>query len=78
MVQYKWVAFSNTTLGTLMASIDVTIVLIAMPAIFRGISIDPFSSFQYLLWIMFGYSIVTATFAFVSSFIFLALPTWSM
>ncbi len=61
MVQYKWVALSNTTLGTLMASIDVTIVLIAMPAIFRGISIDPFSSFQYLLWIMFGYSIVTAT-----------------
>jgi EmrB/QacA subfamily drug resistance transporter len=61
MVQYKWVALSNTTLGTLMASIDMTIVLIAMPAIFRGISIDPFSSFQYLLWIMFGYSIVTAT-----------------
>ncbi len=61
MVQYKWVALSNTTLGMLMASIDATIVLIAMPAIFRGISIDPFSSFQYLLWIMFGYSIVTAT-----------------
>ncbi|MGD0406060.1 MAG: MFS transporter [Candidatus Bathyarchaeia archaeon] len=61
MVQYKWVALSNTTLGTLMASIDMTIVLIAMPAIFRGIQIDPFSSFQYLLWIMFGYSIVTAT-----------------
>jgi EmrB/QacA subfamily drug resistance transporter len=61
MVQYKWVALSNTTLGTLMASIDITIVLIAMPAIFRGINIDPFSSFQYLLWVMFGYSIVTAT-----------------
>jgi EmrB/QacA subfamily drug resistance transporter len=38
-----------------------TIVLIAMPSIFRGINIDPFTSFQYLLWIMFGYSIVTAT-----------------
>ncbi len=61
MVQYKWVALSNTTLGVLMASIDMTIVLIAMPAIFRGINIDPFTSFQYLLWIMFGYSIVTAT-----------------
>ena len=61
MVQYKWVALSNTTLGTLMASIDMTIVLIAMPAIFNGIKIDPFTSFQYLLWIMFGYSIVTAT-----------------
>jgi EmrB/QacA subfamily drug resistance transporter len=61
MVQYKWVALSNTTLGMLMASIDMTIVLIAMPSIFRGIQIDPFTSFQYLLWIMFGYSIVTAT-----------------
>lgn len=61
MVEYKWVALSNTTLGTLMASIDSTIVLISLPAIFRGINIDPFSSFQYLLWILFGYSIVTAT-----------------
>jgi EmrB/QacA subfamily drug resistance transporter len=61
MVQYKWVALSNTTLGVLMASIDSTIVLIALPAIFRGIDIDPFTSFQYLLWVMFGYSIVTAT-----------------
>ena len=61
MVEYKWVALSNTTLGTLMASIDATIVLIALPAIFRGIDINPFSSFQYMLWILFGYSIVTAT-----------------
>ena len=61
MVQYKWVALSNTTLGMLMASIDATIVLIAMPAIFRGIDINPFTSFQYLLWLMFGYSIITAT-----------------
>ncbi len=61
MVQYKWVALSNTTLGMLMASIDSTIVMIALPAIFNGIHIDPFSSFQYLLWLMFGYSIVTAT-----------------
>ncbi|HKM59802.1 MAG TPA: MFS transporter [Candidatus Bathyarchaeia archaeon] len=61
MVGYKWVALSNTTLGTLMASIDATIVLIALPAIFRGININPFSSFQYMLWILFGYSIVTAT-----------------
>jgi EmrB/QacA subfamily drug resistance transporter len=44
-----------------MASIDINIVLIALPAIFRGINIDPFTSFQYLLWILFGYSIVTAT-----------------
>src|SRR5512136_2734729 len=60
MVEYKWVALSNTTLGVLMASIDMTIVLIALPSIFRGIQIDPFTSFQYMLWVMFGYSIVTA------------------
>jgi len=61
MVQYKWVALSNTTIGTLMASIDGTIVMISLPAIFRGISINPLTSFQYLLWILFGYSVVTST-----------------
>jgi len=61
MVQYKWVALSNTTIGTLMASIDGTIVLISLPAIFRGIDINPLTSFQYLLWILFGYSLVTST-----------------
>jgi MFS family permease len=61
MVQYKWVALSNTTMGTLMASIDGTIVMISLPAIFRGISINPLTSFQYLLWILFGYSVVTST-----------------
>ncbi|MDG6997491.1 MAG: hypothetical protein JRN15_00055 [Nitrososphaerota archaeon] len=61
MVEYKWVALSNTTLGVLMSSIDSTIVLISVPAIFRGIDLDPTTSFQYLLWIMFGYIIVTAT-----------------
>jgi MFS family permease len=63
MVEYKWVALSNTTLGVLMASINGTIILISLPAIFRGIDIDPFApgSFQYLLWILFGYSVVTAT-----------------
>ena len=61
MVQYKWIALSNTTIGTLMASIDGTIVLISLPAIFRGIAINPLTSFQYLLWILFGYSVVTST-----------------
>ncbi len=62
MVQYKWVALSNTTIGVLMASINSTIMLISLPAIFRGINIDPFSSgsFVYLLWILMGYMVVTA------------------
>ncbi len=61
MVEYKWVALSNTTIGVLMASIDATIVLISLPAIFRGIDINPLTSFQYLLWLLFGYSVVTST-----------------
>jgi MFS family permease len=48
-------------MGTLLAAIDLNIVLIALPAIFRGIQINPLNSFSYLLWILFGYSIVTAT-----------------
>ncbi len=43
-----------------MAGIDGTIVLISLPAIFRGLSINPLTSFQYLLWILFGYSLVTS------------------
>jgi len=60
-VQYKWVALSNTTIGTLLASLDSTIVLISLPAIFNGINIDPLNSFQYLLWLLFGYSVCTST-----------------
>ena len=46
-----------------MASLDGTIVLISLPAIFNGIKIQPLApdSFQYLLWILFGYSVVTST-----------------
>jgi EmrB/QacA subfamily drug resistance transporter len=61
MVQYKWVALSNTTLGVLMASINANIVLISLPAIFRGIDVQPLTSFQYLLWVLFGYMVVTAS-----------------
>lgn len=63
MVLYKWIALSNTTLGVLMATINSTIVLISLPAIFRGIGLDPLAggAFQYLLWILFGFNIVTTT-----------------
>lgn len=43
-----------------MGFMNANVVLIALPAIFRGIDINPFNSFQYLLWILFGYSIVSA------------------
>ncbi|HVC26827.1 MAG TPA: MFS transporter [Nitrososphaerales archaeon] len=60
-MQYKWIVLSNTTIAVLMASLDGTIVLISLPAIFNGLQINPLSSFQYLLWILFGYSLVTAS-----------------
>ncbi|PSN99818.1 MFS transporter, partial [Candidatus Marsarchaeota G2 archaeon ECH_B_SAG-F08] len=62
MVEYKWVALSNTTIGVLMGSINGTIVLISLPVIFRGIGINPLNSFQYLLWILMGYNVITASF----------------
>ncbi|BBD73693.1 MFS transporter [Sulfodiicoccus acidiphilus] len=58
MVQYKWIALSNTTLGTMMATINFSIVIISIPAIFKGIQLNPLDSFQYLLWFLFGYSVV--------------------
>jgi MFS family permease len=59
--RYKWVALSNTTLST-MATIDASIVIIAMPAIFRGIHLDPLApaNVTYLLWMIMGYLLVTA------------------
>jgi MFS family permease len=60
--RYKWIALSNTTLGMLMATINSSIVLIAMPDIFRGIKIDPLApaNTSYLLWMMMGFLVVTA------------------
>jgi len=60
---YKWIALSNTTLGVLMASIDASIVLISLPAIFKGIDINPLAPGEtsYFLWLLLGYMVVTAT-----------------
>jgi len=59
---YKWIALSNTTLGMLIATINSSIVLIALPDIFRGIGINPLdpSKTSYLLWMIMGFLIVTA------------------
>lgn len=59
---YKWVALSNTTLGMLMATINSSIVLISLPAIFRGIHLDPLApgNVSYLLWMLMGFLLVTA------------------
>jgi MFS family permease len=60
--RYKWVVLSNTTLGMLMAMIDTSIVLIALPDIFKGIHINPLEPGNtfYLLWMILGFMIVTA------------------
>jgi MFS family permease len=57
---YKWVALSNTTLAMTMATIDASIVIVAMPAIFRGINLDPLTAgnVSYLLWMIIGYLLV--------------------
>jgi MFS family permease len=60
--RYKWIALSNTTLGVLMAALDGSIVIIALPAIFRGIGLDPLApgNIGYLLWMILGYLLTAA------------------
>jgi MFS family permease len=58
--KYRWIALSNTTLSMTMATIDASIVIVAMPAIFRGIHLNPLtpSNVTYLLWMILGYLLV--------------------
>jgi len=59
--RYKWIALSNTTIGVLMAAMNASIVLIALPDIFRGIEMNPLlaSNTTYFLWLLMGYLLVT-------------------
>jgi MFS family permease len=59
---YKWLALSNTTLGMLAATVNASIVIISLPAIFRGIHLNPLtpSNVSYLLWMLMGYLVVSA------------------
>jgi len=60
--RYKWVALSNTTAAVFMSALDGSIVLIALPPIFRGIHLDPLApgNISYLLWMIMGYRLVQA------------------
>lgn len=60
-IDNKWIALSNVIIATLMGTVNGSIILISLPAIFNGIQINPLTSFQYLLWILMGYGVVTAT-----------------
>ena len=60
--RYKWVALSNTTLGMLLATVNSSIVIISLPAIFNGIHLDPLApgNVSYLLWMLMGFLLVSA------------------
>jgi MFS family permease len=62
--RYKWVALANTTAAVFMSLLDGSIVLISLPAIFRGIHLDPLApeNVSYLLWMIMGYRLVQAVF----------------
>jgi EmrB/QacA subfamily drug resistance transporter len=59
---YKWLVLSNTTIGVVLASMNATSLIIALPVIFRGIQLNPLdpSNFPFLLWILMGYMLITA------------------
>ena len=58
--RYRWIALSNTTMAVFMSALDGSIVIIALPAIFRGIHLDPLApgNISYLLWMIMGYRLV--------------------
>ncbi len=60
--RYAWIALSNTTLAVFMSAVDGSIVIISLPAIFRGIHLDPLApgNIGYLLWMIMGYRLVQA------------------
>jgi MFS family permease len=62
--RYRWVALTNTTMAVFMSSLDGSIVIIALPVIFRGIGLDPLApaNIAYLLWMIMGYRLVQAVF----------------
>src|SRR6202008_710702 len=61
---YRWVALTNTTAAVFMSALDGSIVIIALPAIFRGIGLDPLApaNIAYLLWVIMRYRLGQAGF----------------
>jgi EmrB/QacA subfamily drug resistance transporter len=55
--EYKWTVFTNTTTGTVMGSIDYSIVLIALPTILKQL---PGTGPGEALWIIMSYMLVTS------------------
>ncbi|HEY8798653.1 MAG TPA: MFS transporter, partial [Candidatus Dormibacteraeota bacterium] len=63
-VAYKWIALSNTSLGSLMAFLNQTVILISLPAIFHGLGVDPTAPGEtsLLLWVLMSYNVATTVF----------------
>jgi MFS family permease len=61
-IPYKWSVLTNTTMGMLMATVNASILIISLPAIFDGLQLDPLApgNVSYLLWMLMGYMLVTA------------------
>src|ERR1700759_4049356 len=61
-IPYKWSVLTNTTLGMLMATVNASILIISLPAIFDGLHLNPLApgNVSYLLWMLMGYMLVTA------------------
>jgi MFS family permease len=60
--RYKWIVLTNTTMGMLLATVNASIVLISLPAIFNGIKLNPLApgNVSYLLWMIMGFLLVSA------------------
>ncbi len=60
--RYKWVVLANTTFGVVMATIDSSIMLIALPDIFQGVRLDPLTPANsfYLLWMILSFLVVSS------------------
>ncbi len=56
------IALSVTTVGILAATLNSSILLISLPAIFEGLGLNPLApaNISYLLWMLMGYLLVTA------------------
>jgi MFS family permease len=59
----RWTALVNTSLSVIMGGLNTSIVLIALPAIFRGLNVDPLApeNSSLLLWMIMGFPVVTTT-----------------
>jgi MFS family permease len=59
---HPWQVLAITTVGVFLATVNASVVIISLPAIFRGLRLDPLQpgNVGYLLWLLLGYMVVTA------------------